>query len=232
MQHDRRAVVFDLDDTLYPYRRFTVSGFLAVARHLEATCGLDVRLGFAALVRASRGVDRGREIQACLAQHDLDAGLASELTDVLRHHTPRLRLPATSRRTLVTLRRDGWRIGVLTNGQPTIQQRKIEALALADHVDAVLYAAAWGSGVGKPEAEPFAAVARALDVPARRVVFVGDDEQRDIAGAVRAGMVAVRCAVWIRPAEFTAAAVTVDRLSHVPVIARTLLEEASNPHAA
>src|SRR6187402_3611649 len=105
MPRDPRAVVFDLDDTLYPHRRFTASGFVAVARHLEATCGVDARLGLAALQRAARGLERGREIQACLDQHDLPAAHLPALVDVLRHHTPRLRLPASAARTLATLRR-------------------------------------------------------------------------------------------------------------------------------
>ena len=45
MPPERRAVVFDLDDTIYPYRRFKLSGFAEVARHLERTCALDARLG-------------------------------------------------------------------------------------------------------------------------------------------------------------------------------------------
>lgn len=230
MLREPRAVVFDLDDTLYPYRRFKTSGFLAVARHLERHHGLDVRLGLAALLRASRGIDQGQEIQACLRQHDLDPLLAPELGEVLRHHQPRLRLPSASRRVLAALRHDGWRLGVLTNGQPSIQQRKISALGLEAHVDAVVYAASHGPG-GKPDGEPFAVVARALGVSASRVVFVGDDERCDVTGAVRAGMLAVRCAVW-RPAGPTAAALTITHLSRVPVSARILLEEASKRHAA
>ncbi len=232
MPPESRAVVFDLDDTLYPYRRFTLSGFLAVARHLEDTCGLDARLALAALLGARRGPDRGREIQACLVQHDLGADRLSELVDLLRHHEPRLRLPRASVRALTALRRDGWRVGVLTNGQPTIQRRKVVALGLTPLVDVVVYATAHGRGLGKPDPEPFAEIARRLGAPARRTVFVGDDEHCDIGGAVRAGMHPVRCAAWTRPIHSTAARAVVHQLTEVPAIARTLLEEASNRHAA
>ena len=227
-----RAVVFDLDDTLYPYRRFRLSGFLAVARHLAATRGLDTRLGFAALVGASRSGHRGREIQACLEQHDVPAADLPVLVDVLRHHAPRLRLSQTTARMLATLRREGWRLGVLTNGQPTIQARKVAALGLAPLVDAVAYAVSSGRGVGKPDPEPFASIARELRVPPAQIVFVGDDERCDVVGALTAGMQAIRCATWVAAPNATAAKAVIARMTQVPAVARTLLERGSKSHAA
>jgi putative hydrolase of the HAD superfamily len=232
MLPDRRAVVFDLDDTLYPYRRFKLSGFQAVARHLEMTRGLDARLGFAALVGAMRSRHRGRELQACLDQYDLPSTDLPELVDVLRHHAPRLRLGRSTVRVLKRLRQDGWRVGVLTNGQPTIQARKADALGLVALVDAVVYAMTCGRGTGKPDPEPFAEVARRLDVSPTGAVFVGDDERCDVGGARAAGMAAVRCAAWTPLTAPTAADAVVDRLADVPAVAHVLLEEALNRHAA
>ena len=234
MRHETRAVVFDLDDTLYPYRRFKLSGFLAVARHLEHRAGLDARLAFAALTRASRGHDRGREIQACLAQHDLPAEWLPKLVELLRYHQPSLTLPRASQRVVRALREEGWRVGILTNGTRSIQQAKVEALGLRPLVDVIGYAAALGTGRGKPDPEVFAWMARSLSVPASRVVVVGDDEHCDVQGAVAAGMLAVRCTAWSNSTapDNTVALATIDRLSRVPTVASSLLEEAPNRHAA
>jgi len=133
---------------------------------------------------------------------------------------------------LARLRADGWRLGVLTNGQPTIQERKVAALGLAAHVDAIVYAMTCGRGVGKPEPEPFAAIAKRLDVPPEHIVFVGDDERCDIRGAQAAGMLAVRSCTWSPLTGATAARVVIDRLARVPAVAQALLEEAQNRHAA
>lgn len=232
MRPELRAVVFDLDDTLYPYHRFKTSGFAAVAAHLFQTHGLDARLGFAALHGASRGASRGHELQACLAQYDLPASMLPELMDVFRHHDPRLRRPATTSRALAALAADGWRLGILTNGQPTIQARKIAALGLEPLVQAVVYATACGRGEGKPDPEAFAEVARQLGVSARRTVFVGNDERCDIEGARAAGMLAIRADTWVRQPLDTAAHATVNRLADLSALAHALLEEASNRHAA
>jgi HAD superfamily hydrolase (TIGR01509 family) len=224
--------VFDMDDTLYPYRRFVLSGFAAAARHLARTCAVDRVQIFRALTRASRGADRGRELQSCLAAFDLPPGLLPELVAIVRSHPPAIRLTRGATRTLRVLRAAGWRLGVLTNGPAEIQSRKVAALGIAAHVDRVVYATQHGSGAGKPEAAPFAEIARQLDVPAAHTVFVGDDETCDIEGATGAGMHPVRCAIWIRSAAATADRPVIDRFSYVPHVARALLEEASSRHAA
>jgi putative hydrolase of the HAD superfamily len=223
MSPERRAVIFDLDDTLYPYRRFVVSGFAAVASDLASRCGLDARRVFTQLVRDARGTGRGVELQRCLAAFGLPDAELSGLIDRLRAHTPRLRLSRDARRTLDLLRQRRWRIGLLTNGPRDIQTRKITALGLERDLDAVVFAPEAGSGAGKPEREAFLDIVRRLDVRLDASVFVGDDERCDVLGALAAGIHAVRCAVW-RPVEGpSAAAVVIDRLAQVPQVAHALV---------
>ncbi|MGE0463962.1 MAG: HAD family hydrolase [Vicinamibacterales bacterium] len=190
MRHEPRAVLFDLDDTLYPHRRFVLSGFAEVAAHVERHWGVEACRAFALLSRATRIV-RGRELQA-LAQHfDLPAWLVPQLVEIIRAHEPRLRLPRASARVLHALR-DGWRMGVVTNGPPDIQARKVTALGLQPLVDTVVYAHATGRGLGKPDRAPFLEAVRRLGVRMARTVFVGDDPVADIGGARQAGMLAVQ----------------------------------------
>jgi FMN phosphatase YigB (HAD superfamily) len=96
MLPDRRAVIFDMDDTLYPYRQYRLSGFRAVAAHLERTLGVDRRIAYARLLCASRSGGRGRELQTCLDEWELGAG---RLTDSSRSFVPTgptSRCPASS----------------------------------------------------------------------------------------------------------------------------------------
>ena len=48
-----RAIVFDLDDTLYPYRAFVRSGFRAVGQRLAEERGVSVTSVLRALRQAS-----------------------------------------------------------------------------------------------------------------------------------------------------------------------------------
>ncbi len=181
-----RAIVFDLDDTLYPRRAFVRSGFAAAAAVLSARTSVPAHSIYRLLCRATRAHE-GRELQRVCArlgvpEHDVPA-----LVDVIRAHRPRLSLARQVVSALERLRRD-WRIGILTNGVPAIQRRKIDALGLAPLVDAVVCAADCGRGAGKPDPAAFRAVLARLGAEPRLTVFVGDDPIADIAGARRAGL--------------------------------------------
>ena len=227
-----RAVAFDLDDTLYPYRQFLNSGFAVVADHLAQETGLEARLLRRTLVGARRGAWRGEEIQACLTRFDLPAGWLPGLLNVLRDHTPTIRLTRQVREMLGVLRLSGWRIGILTNGHRIPQQRKLAALGLNDRVDTVIFAPEHGSGAGKPEAASFHALTLMLGVPAAQTVFVGNDEVCDVIGALGAGMSAVRCDAFTPSATPSLAHHTLRRFAALPEVARVCLEEASSRHAA
>lgn len=232
MPHEPRAVVFDLDDTLYPYRHYRASGFAAIALHLEQTRGFDARITLAGLLRSARTPARGREIQACIAEHALPETCLDELLTVFREHRPTLTLPASSAVALGRLRAAEWNIGVLTNGSPAIQRRKVDALRIGAWVDQVVFATEHGTGAGKPDPEPFNVVAKRLDVRRERIVFVGNDESCDIAGARGAGMQAVLCTTWTGRTGPTIARHVVHSLTDVPAVADALLEGTSESNAA
>ena len=184
-----RAIVFDLDDTLYRVRRYSLSGFRAVALELGRR-GHDARAVFRTLQAAYRRGAGARAFQVLDAHIGADHGL--DLLEIYRSHQPSLRLPRASRRALDGLRRS-WKVGVLTNGPPEQQRRKVVALGLVARVDAIVYAHEC-SPTGKPDPIAFAAMLAALGVPAARTVMVGDDLERDVAGARAVGCATIRVA--------------------------------------
>ncbi len=234
MRHEPRAVLFDLDDTLYPLRQFLESGFRAVAAHVHHTWGHDAAAVLAHLSGAFRR-ERGRELNV-LAEHlALPIEVVPTLVEVLRAHTPTLHLPAPAGAVLAALRQSGWRLGLVTNGRPEIQARKIAALGVAPLVDVVVCAAEHGSGCGKPEAAPFLFACEALGVTPAQTLFVGDDLACDIAGAHAVGM----GTIWLPPTECArppAAAALADlmlpSLAGVPAAVAPLLASRWSSHVA
>lgn len=225
MSREACAVIFDLDDTLYPRRRFVLSGFAAVASHVQRGWHIEAGEAFAVLTRAFRTA-HGRELQALAARFGQPEWIVPQLVEVIRAHRPRLRLPRESARVLAELRQ-GWRVGVVTNGPPDIQARKVDALGLEACVDTVVYAHAIGRGIGKPDRAPFVEAARRLGVRPSRAIFVGDDPVTDIAGARHAGMAAVhlqRHAGNTRCAAALAADAVIDTIDKVPSVAMGLLD--------
>jgi len=182
------ALIFDLDDTLYPERQFIRSGYHAVATEVTRRFGLPRRAALATMMRALRHGNRGQAFQTLCREHDLPLTIAQELVEFLRAHVPTLRLPASSAEALAAARARGWRLGVLTNGIPAVQARKAEALGLDALVDTIVYAHGCGTGLGKPAREAFETVLAQLGSLPSDGVFVGDDPLCDIEGARLAGL--------------------------------------------
>ena len=232
MPRKTRALLFDLDDTLYPQCRFIFSGFAAVARYLEDRSGVDRGRAFRLLMTAFNN-DRGHELDRLVEQLHVAESVAS-LVAVIRDHTPALTLQPATIQTLRTLRRS-WQLGIVTNGVPAIQAAKVAALGVDRLVDTVVYATEHGSGTGKPEPGPFLEALRRLDMPATQAIFVGDDEMADMFGATECGMHAIQTLQWKRPrraSSFTRAAAHVHDIVDVPAVADGLLSRRRTHYAA
>ena len=224
MQPDTRAVIFDLDDTLYPLQRFIRSGFHAVAAELERRHGIPSKRVFRVLTSAMRGATRGRELQICAERFRLSDAIVGDLVNIIRLHRPSIRLPRGTVNAIEQLR-GRWRIGVLTNGLPDLQKRKVNALGLRFLVDEIVYANEVGDGRGKPAAEPFHEVSRALGVHPARAVFVGNDARCDVFGAACAGMKTIHLAEHDRARAACYADAVAASVADVPALAEQLVAE-------
>jgi putative hydrolase of the HAD superfamily len=220
---DATAVVFDLDDTLYPERRFSLSGYAAVATTVAAETGMPADILYRFLVRRYRTHGREGLLQALCAAFALPRHEVPRLVEIIRTHGPRLRLPRVSRDVLGVLRAQGHRLGVLTNGLPSTQRGKVRALGIESLVDVVVYAEEHAPE-GKPAPVCFATVLSRLGVSGARAVFVGDHPEKDIAGAAAARL----HPIWLPgrqadPPPAVAGAVAA-HLADVPGLVARLLE--------
>jgi putative hydrolase of the HAD superfamily len=88
--------------------------------------------------------------------------------------------------TLLSLRKSGARLGIVTNGETHLQLRSILALGLDRLVDTYLISES--EGCRKPDAEIFSRAAERLRVGPQDCAFVGDTPQTDMIGARQVGM--------------------------------------------
>ncbi|MVA75147.1 HAD-IA family hydrolase [Auraticoccus sp. F435] len=91
--------------------------------------------------------------------------------------------------TLRRLRRQGLRVGVLTNGDEAQQRDKLDVVGLTAEIDVLI--ASSTLPFGKPHPLAFAAAVERLGVRAEEVLMVGDSLENDVRGALAAGMSAV-----------------------------------------
>jgi putative hydrolase of the HAD superfamily len=201
-----------------------MSGFAAVAHHLESAHGVPAQLAFTVLSRAHVAEQPGHEFQLLCDRAGLSQDIVPSLLDVFRRHLPSLWLNHGVTDALHTLRGAGWRLGILTNGLPSVQFRKVAALGLASLVDEIVYAEEHATG-GKPAAAAFQAALRSLDLSAGQCVCVGDDLVRDVRGARDLGIRTIRLS---RPGVVatpgTDADMVIDSFRQLPDAARLLFD--------
>jgi putative hydrolase of the HAD superfamily len=185
-----RAVLFDLDDTLYPEWTFFRSGFRVVALEL-------IRRGLsgdpdtlADRMLELHGVERPGVLERFSAELPFPAAWVPELIEIFRGHDPQIALPEATAGVLARLRKR-FRLGCVSDGWLNVQKRKLAALGLESALDAVVLTDAWGRTYWKPHPAPFLRCCEALGVPPGAAVFVGDHPARDIQGAQRAGLTAI-----------------------------------------
>ena len=110
-----------------------------------------------------------------------------DLVDEWTHDFPaRYRCDPGVREGLIDARAQGWALGVVTNGDATVQGRKVTAAGLEELVDAVCISGA--VGVRKPEPRIFELAAERAGVPLDDGWMIGDNPEADIGGGRGAGL--------------------------------------------
>lgn len=177
------AVIFDLDDTLYPEKAYVCSGYRAVAQILPQIENAAEKLW--------KAFQTGRPaIDAVLNDAGInDPELKAKCLETYREHMPDISLYPEVRDLLLSLRRAGKKLAILTDGRPNGQRKKIEALGLAKLVDEILITDELG-GVQfrKPNDVGFRILKYRLGVPYERMAYVGDNPRKDFHAPRMLGM--------------------------------------------
>ena len=196
--HVPRALLVDIDDTLYAYAPAEEAGIAAVealfpavpmrrvylqARgdlvrerpaHAAGRCRVSVFLRVAEVLQMPQPPARAAELEAVYRAAFLAA--MSPHPEVVQF--------------IERCRNDGARLCAVTDTLLRPQLMKLEALQLRDLFDAVVTAEE--TGVEKPHPQMFAAALSKLNAAPGDALMIGDHAERDIAGARACGIAAVQ----------------------------------------
>ncbi len=187
---DIRAVLFDLDDTLYERRVAFHSWAVGFIREHDPTLN-DVQM--ADTISALETLDangygnRYRFVAELAKRFPAITGSPDDILERFRVGIlEQLTLAPPVREVLQTLKESGRPLGIITNGSTIPQTRKIKHLGLETYTDCIFISEAFG--VKKPDPAIFLAAARCLNASPESILFVGDHLENDIRGAKQAGM--------------------------------------------
>lgn len=197
------AVLFDLDDTLHDDTGAYHGAADEVAREIAIEHGIDALELKAAYVaqaehfwqrlsseslRTQMGVLRTALWRDALAQVGMDDELLASRSAQRyhRYRTRRFAIFPGARELLVDLRAHDIMLGLLTNGFAETHRERIAVLGLADCFDAMFLADE--VGMLKPDPLLFAHACMKLGSNPAHTIMVGDRYDRDIVGAIEAGL--------------------------------------------
>ncbi len=188
-----RAVIFDLDDTLYPQSEWLAGAFEAVAE-AAAIHGVDRAQMRSALDAAlESGSDSGHVIDRALELAAGDARvLVGELVRAFRGYLPGRLTPYPGVVEALETLAASVPLALVTDGDPPGQRGKLEGLGLARCFSVVVYSDDLGRHRRKPDPAGMIEALARLGERAEHVVAVGDRPDKDVAAASAARIRAVR----------------------------------------
>ncbi len=208
-----KAVLFDLDDTLFDHQHCTRSALAALYEQQTAFHVISLK----ELERQHSERLEHYHLRLLSGEMTLDQARLARFTDLLRRYDEDVTQPvieqtetlyrttyAASGRVvpgavalLERLRAEGLRIGVLTNHTVAEQTGKLNRLGLTDLIDSLVISEA--EGIAKPDPRIFSRALDRLGCQADEAVMVGDSWSSDIEGAHAAGI----RAIWLNRYQYT-----------------------------
>ena len=223
------TVIFDIDNTLYDYDAAHAAAFAALTAYARRELGV-AEGDFPALHAAANRTLKARAGADCAAIHNrliryqiLLEGLGKPLSHALPmanlywNTLVEAAVPSPGvEDCLRALNGAGVRLGIGTDMTADWQYVKLERLGLLRWFDFIVTSEEISQE--KPGARFFALCLEKAGCPAEACAFVGDNVNKDVAGALSAGM----RPIWYRPqadgAEPPAGALRVRRLDEIPAL--------------
>ncbi|RXI79657.1 HAD family hydrolase [Levilactobacillus suantsaii] len=193
-----KAVVFDVDDTLYDQKAPFVA---ALAPIIQLPTSFDLTRTFQAYRRQSGQLTKSflsrkniaewevTRLNTALHAQDLPPvtpEAAAAFQDAYTHKLQHIALfPGLA--TVLNRLKAQYQLGIITNGQTDYQLAKVMRLHMQRWIDRQTILTSEEAGVAKPDPQIFTMMNRRLKLRASEIVYVGDCYSLDIRAAKQAG---------------------------------------------
>jgi putative hydrolase of the HAD superfamily len=174
-----RAVILDLDDTLYPEQAYAFSGFQAVSDWLrgQMDCPFDPAERMRAIFLTGQ---RQHVFDRLLAEleHPEARALIPQMLQCYRDHVPQIALHDDARAAI-----RAWHgcfpLGLISDGTLPVQEKKVQALGLPGLFDEIILTGCWEPAYWKPHARAFELMENRLGIHGPALVYIADNCAKD-----------------------------------------------------
>ncbi len=177
LTQDAKAVIFDLDDTLYSEKEYVFSGFCAVGAYYSNQKLINELM--------SAFENGNKPFDYVFHLHGMDK-LIPEALSIYRSHQPNIHLYSGVQSMLVDIHHNR-KIGIITDGRPEGQRAKLKALNVESY-PFIITDELGGPQYRKPCADAFILMQSILSVPYSDMYYVGDNINKDFIAPNNLGM--------------------------------------------
>lgn len=178
-----KAIVFDLDDTLYSEKEYVKSGYAAVAKFLANVKNAEEKL-WKAFEEKKLAID-----DVLLSENIYSEELKQKCLEVYRFHQPNICFYDGVENMLIQLRKKSFFVGIITDGRPEGQRAKIKALDLKKYVDHIIITDELGGiEYRKPNKKAFVLMKERFGIDYPKMCYVGDNIKKDFIAPEKLGM--------------------------------------------
>ena len=175
-----RGVIFDLDDTLYSEKQYIMSGYKKIASYLGRDDAVEMLWKY--FQARKPAID-------CYLEEIDEFEKKKECLDIYRNQFPEINLYDGADELLRNLRSSGIKIGIITDGRPEGQRKKIKALGLDELVDDIIITDELGGiQFRKPNDISFRIMQNRWRLPFEQIIYIGDNPNKEFQAPKQLGM--------------------------------------------
>lgn len=185
------AVIFDLDNTLYDVEQYFKGSFIEISQYLSEKCLYHPN----EIYEISMNLWKEKTSMYPFLFNDLliileiDQKYLNNVIGLFNEYEGSIFPYNDTIPTLNKLKDDGYFLGILTDGNPERQKRKIEKLNIESYFDVIIYAK---NIAPKPSKDPYLNVLNKFGFKGLDVLYVGDNPKLDFEGAKKVDMITAR----------------------------------------
>jgi putative hydrolase of the HAD superfamily len=206
MMANIKAILFDVDDTIFDRARAQRKILRLIVRELhDLFVGIDEQAALNAFFEsdrlsleefyAGRPVEETRAVRSrtFLKLLGLSQDFAGKITEMYVESYPTIDAPVKGAKSLVRNLAGRFQLGIVSNGFPDVQYRKLRTLGMEKLFDCILLSEE--IGIRKPDPGIFWKAAEMLARKPEECLYVGDSYRADVVGAKKAGVTVC----WFNP---------------------------------